>query len=132
MLDRFYVNAVLPAQDGARARTFYRDVLGLRLIPSPIEDPMMFEAGDRTSVVVTEIPERQPVEYPVVSFMVTGIEGLVAELKARGVSFQTPGSSSFQGQQGVVSGDITNYGPVMSACFKDSEGNILALNQVDM
>ena len=29
MLNRFYVNPILPAQDGDRARRFYRDVLGL-------------------------------------------------------------------------------------------------------
>lgn len=27
MLNRFYVNPILPAQDGDRARIFYRDVL---------------------------------------------------------------------------------------------------------
>lgn len=29
VLDGFYMNPVLPAQDGDRARAFYRDVLGL-------------------------------------------------------------------------------------------------------
>jgi len=29
MLNRFYVNPILPAQDADRARTFYRDVLAL-------------------------------------------------------------------------------------------------------
>jgi len=54
----------------------------------------------------------------------------VAELKARGVSFEKPGSSSFQGQRAVAGEEIADYGPVKSAWSKDSEGNILALNEI--
>ena len=71
MLDRFYLNPVLPAQDGDRARAFFRDVLGLKLLSGPTDDP-------------TEMPERTPAGYAVISFMVTGIEEIVAELKAAG------------------------------------------------
>jgi catechol 2,3-dioxygenase-like lactoylglutathione lyase family enzyme len=87
MLERFYMNPVLPAQDGDRARTFYRDVLGLKLVSGPTDDPMMFQAGSGTGLVVTEIPDRVPPDYAVVSFLV-------------------------------------------SAWFKDTEGNILALNEI--
>ncbi|MBA3419497.1 MAG: hypothetical protein H0U09_12530 [Geodermatophilaceae bacterium] len=117
MLDRFYLNPVLPAQDGDRARAFFRDVLGLKLLSGPTDDP-------------TEMPERTPAGYAVISFMVTGIEEIVAELKARGVSFEKPGSSSFQGQRAVAGEEIADYGPVKSAWFKESEGNILALNEI--
>ncbi|HEX3815964.1 MAG TPA: VOC family protein [Mycobacteriales bacterium] len=130
MLERCYVNPVLPAQDGARAGAFYRDVLGLPQRPSPIQDPMLFDAGDGSSICVTEIPERTPPGYPTVSFTVTGIEELVAELTARGATFLTPGRSSFQGQDGAVTGVITDYGAVKSAFVVDSEGNVLALNEI--
>jgi predicted enzyme related to lactoylglutathione lyase len=132
MLERFYVNAVLPAQDGDRARAFYRDVLGLTLASGPTDDPMMFQAGSGTGVVVTEIPGRVPADYAVVSFLVEGIEQLVPELKARGVRFEDLDASSFQGQAGVTAGDITDFGSVKSAWFKDTEGNILALNEIVM
>jgi hypothetical protein len=46
VLDRFPVNPVHPAQDGDRARAFYPDVLGL---------------------------DRDPLPYPVVSFLVEDI-----------------------------------------------------------
>jgi catechol 2,3-dioxygenase-like lactoylglutathione lyase family enzyme len=130
MLDRFYVNPVLPAQDGDRARAFYRDVLGLKLLSSPSEDPMMFQAGAGSALVVTELPDRTPPDYPMVSFLVNDIEGLVRELRARGVEFRNYGSSSFQGQNGVVQGDVTDYGPVKSAWFQDTEGNVLALTEI--
>jgi len=130
MLDQFFVNTVVPAQDGKHARAFYRDVLGLKLLPSPIEDPMMFEAGAGTALLITEMPERTPAAYATVSFMVTGIEELVRRLEARGVIFEDQGTSSFQGKTGMVANHITDYGPVKSAWFKDTEGNLLALNQI--
>lgn len=53
MLADFPLNPVLPAQDGARARAFYRDVLGLTLLSGPDSDPMMFQAGGGSTLVVT-------------------------------------------------------------------------------
>jgi catechol 2,3-dioxygenase-like lactoylglutathione lyase family enzyme len=125
-----YANVVLPARDGDRARAFYRDVLGLRLMSGPADDPMMFQAGAGTGVLVTEMPGREPADYATVSFLVTGIEALVAELRRRGVEFVPTDSGTFQGQQGTVSGGVIDFGPVKSAWLRDSEGNILALNEI--
>lgn len=132
MLDGFYVNAVLPARDGDRARAFYRDLLGLKLLSGPTDDPMVFEAGGGTGVVVSEIPERTPPPYPMVSFLVSDIERLVEGLKAKGVAFEDLGASdaSFRGREGVAAGEVVDFGAAKSAWFKDTEGNILALNEV--
>jgi catechol 2,3-dioxygenase-like lactoylglutathione lyase family enzyme len=131
MLDQFPLNPVLPAQDGDRARTFYRDVLGLQLVSGPHDDPMMFRAGAGTTIVVTELPDREPPPYPVVSFLVTGIEQLVDALTKRGATFEpVPGSASFEGATGVARGVVTDFGPVKSTYLRDSEGNLLALNEV--
>jgi catechol 2,3-dioxygenase-like lactoylglutathione lyase family enzyme len=131
VLDSFPVNPVLPAQDGDRARAFYRDVLGLKLVSGPADDPMMFTAGLGTSIVLTELPDRTPPPYPVVSFLVEGIEALVEQLKARGATFeQLPGSTSFAGQAGARHGEVMDFGVVKSAFLKDTEGNLLALNEL--
>jgi hypothetical protein len=61
---------------------------------------------------------------------VRGIEGLVAELERRGVDLLVPEASSFRGVGGEVGGFITDYGPVKSAMFRDSEGNVLAINEI--
>jgi hypothetical protein len=130
MLNQFPLNPVLPAQDGDRARSFYRDVLGLELLSGPSDDPMMFRAGGGTSIVVTELPDRVPPDYPVVSFVVQGIDMLVSALKSRGATFEPIGPASFAGQEGVADADVMDFGPVKSAFLKDSEGNILALNEI--
>jgi catechol 2,3-dioxygenase-like lactoylglutathione lyase family enzyme len=132
MLDRFPMNPVLPAKDGDRARAFYRDTLGLALLSGPHDDPMMFQAGGGSTVVVTEIPKRVPPDYAVVSFLVEDIEGLVAELERRGVELVTPEASSFQGVAGRIAGHVIDYGAVKSTWFRDSEGNVLALNEIVM
>jgi catechol 2,3-dioxygenase-like lactoylglutathione lyase family enzyme len=131
VLDRFPVNPVLPAQDGDRARAFYRDVLGLTLVSGPADDPMMFTAGGGTSIVVTELPDRTPPPYPVVSFLVEGIEDLVEVLQARGATFAPiPGAASFAGQAGALHGAVRDFGAVKSAWLRDSEGNLLAFNEL--
>ena len=132
MLSRFPLNPVLPARDGDRARAFYRDVLGLTLVSGPHDDPMMFTAAEGTRVLVTEIPDRTPADHAVVAFLVDGLDGIVEELLRRGVSFRDPGAErgSFAGQAGRAEGVITDYGPVRSTWFHDSEGNVLALNEI--
>jgi catechol 2,3-dioxygenase-like lactoylglutathione lyase family enzyme len=130
MLERFPMNPVLAAKDGDRARTFYRDTLGLTLLSGPQDDPMMFQAGGGSTVVVTEIPDRVPPDYAVVSFLVEDIEGLVAELARRGVEFVAPEESSFQGVAGRIAGHVIDYGAVKSTWFRDSEGNVLAMNEI--
>ena len=131
MLADFPLNPILPAQDGDRARRFYRDVLGLALLSGPGDDPMMFRAGDGTTLVVTEMPDRVPPPYPAVSFLVREIDHVVAGLEARGARFQPlPESASFAGRPGRPSGHVMDFGPVRSAFVLDSEGNVLALNEL--
>ncbi|WP_181038830.1 VOC family protein [Arthrobacter sp. Y81] len=130
MLNRFYVNPILPAQDGDRARKFYRDVLGLDLLTGPTDDPMVFGAASGSSIALTELPDRVPPAYPMISFMVEDIENLVKELKARGARFQPPGAGSFAGVEGQAEGEVMDFGAVKSAFLQDTEGNVIALNEM--
>ena len=108
-------------------------MLGLDLVSGPDDDPIMFLAGGGTAIVITELPDRIPPPYPVVSFLVTEIEGLVEQLRSRGAGFESlPDASSFAGQVGTRAGDVIDFGPVKTAWLKDSEGNLLALNQISV
>ena len=132
MLAPFPLNPILPAQDGPRAEAFYRDVLGLDQVSPPGADPMAFTAGNGSMIVLSEIRDRVPPDYPVVAFLVTGIEELVDGLTARGVAFLDATPSSFAGAEGTISaaGKLIDYGPVKSTWMRDSEGNVLALNEI--
>jgi predicted enzyme related to lactoylglutathione lyase len=130
MLEAFPLNPILPAKDGPRAEAFYRDTLGLKQLTPPGADPMGFQAGDGTMLVLSELPGRTAPPYPVVSFNVTGIEEIVRELEGRAVEFEQLDVASFGGVEGKVDGPITDFGVVKSAWLRDSEGNILALNEL--
>jgi catechol 2,3-dioxygenase-like lactoylglutathione lyase family enzyme len=130
MLATFPLNPILPASDGARAEAFYRDVLGLTQLSPEGADPMAFGAGNGTMVVLTELRDREPPPYPVVSFLVEGISDLVAALSERGVAFVVPDASSFAGVPGERHGWVLDFGAVRSIRLRDSEGNLLALNEL--
>ena len=130
MLADFPLNPVLPARDRERAEAFYVEKLGLRRMSPPGADPMAFGAGGATMVVLTVIAGREPPAFPVVAFLVEGIDSLVPDLVERGVEFVTPEDSSFAGVEGEIAGFITDYGAVKSAFLRDSEGNVLALNEI--
>jgi catechol 2,3-dioxygenase-like lactoylglutathione lyase family enzyme len=130
VLARFPLNPILPAQDGARAEAFYRDVLGLDQLSAPGTDPMAFGAGNGSMIVLSELRDRTPPAYPVVSFLVEGIEALVSALAERGVEFVPPTAASFAGVEGAIEGHVIDFGAVKSTWLRDSEGNILALNEI--
>jgi catechol 2,3-dioxygenase-like lactoylglutathione lyase family enzyme len=130
MLGSFPLNPILPAQDGARAEAFYRDVLGLQQLSPPGADPMAFGAGNGSMIVLSELRDREPPAYPVVSFLVAGIDDLVRGLAERGVEFVVPDAESFAGVKGERKGHVVDFGAVRSTWLRDSEGNLLALNQL--
>jgi catechol 2,3-dioxygenase-like lactoylglutathione lyase family enzyme len=130
MLAPFPLNPILPAHDGPRAEAFYRDVLGLQQLSPPGADPMAFGAGNGSMIVLSELRDREPPPYPVVSFLVEGIDDIVRELADRGVEFVTPDAESFAGVEGVRDGHVIDFGVVKSTWLRDSEGNLLALNQL--
>jgi hypothetical protein len=68
--------------------------------------------------------------YPVVSFLVEGIDDLVRGLAERSVEFVVPDAESFAGVKGERKGHVVDFGAVRSTWLRDSEGNLLALNEL--
>ncbi|WP_433781342.1 VOC family protein [Actinomycetospora sp. CA-101289] len=125
------VIAKLPAQDLDRARAFYRDQLGLE----PVEERTgglryccaegefhVFRSSGAPSGTATQM-----------GFEVDDLDATVAELRRRGVVFETVESRpGFRAAGGVVEVD-DNYPSKgtgeRGAFFRDSEGNVLGLGQ---
>ena len=119
------VAATLPAVDIKRARKFYKDILGLKVVK---EDPqgIMFGAGEGTMLYVYQ---RGPTKSrpDVASFKVENIEAHVKELRAKGVKFEEYDIP----RMGIKTVDgIATTGKNKSAWFKDAEGNIPAMDQM--
>ncbi|MFI0242048.1 VOC family protein [Streptomyces sp. NPDC016845] len=132
-LGKARVAAKLPAEDLARAERFYAECLGL----TPIErrsDGLLYRcAGAEFSVVRISVPrtaEAPPRTSPQMVWEVDDIESAVARLVGRGVVFDEESSSD--GGTGIV--EVGRGFPgagahgARLACFRDSEGNVLALH----
>jgi predicted enzyme related to lactoylglutathione lyase len=121
------VVAVLRAENLDRARTFYRDVLGLTEDRSqPVEGVAFFSAGGGTQISIYErhgmpAPENTTLAIPVPP---SQFDMVADQLRQAGVKFEDYNIPEMGLK--TVNG-IANYGGSKSAWFKDSEGNILNL-----
>jgi catechol 2,3-dioxygenase-like lactoylglutathione lyase family enzyme len=122
MLNGKRAHTTLPAVDMARARSFYSEKLGLEPV-SELPGGNLYETGGGTFVV---FPGSTPSAgaFTQMGFTVDDIEAEVAELRARGVEFESYDMPNFDRETGIFS-----PGPVRSAWFKDSEGNLIGIVQ---
>ena len=120
MLGKFQVVATIPVTDLARAKTFYADTLGLRAtVETPFSIRFVCGGGSELSIF-----KRGPskADHTLAHFEVDDIEGCVAALRAKGVTFleyETPKTVNF----------IAEIGPARGAWLKDPDGNIVGLRQ---
>ena len=78
--------AFVATRDAARARAFYRDLLGLRLVAED-QFALAFDAGG-TTLRVSIVEQLVPAGYTVLGWEVPDIAAAVRVLAARGVSFE--------------------------------------------
>ncbi len=124
MLKDCKVSAIVPAADLARARAFYADALGL----TPAEETpggLTYHVGGGTELFLYETEFSGQAGHTVAAFRVSDIGAEVEALQSRGVQFETYDMPDVT-WEGVV-GANPEMGKV--AWFKDSEGNILALDE---
>lgn len=109
--------------DPERAKAFYRDQLGLKLV----EDSgfaLVFDAAG-TMLRVQKVKEVRPAQYTALGWQVTDIAAKVDELEQAGVKMQRYGLPG-QDEKGIwmPPGSTTKV-----AWFLDPDGNILSLTQ---
>ena len=114
--------AYIPALDVARARTFYEKVVGL----APKEEfagGVIYECGG-ASVFLYPTPNAGTSKASQAFWAVDDVEAEVAELKARGVTFE-----EYDMPGGTMVNSISTGGGAKTAWLKDTEGNIMAVSQ---
>lgn len=124
MLTERRTHTTIPAADMQRARRWYADKLGFE----PIRDlpsGLMYETAMGTRFVVYPSPNAGQAPQTCMGFATDDIAADVSELKERGVVFE---EYDFPTLKTVDS--IATNGPVRSAWFRDSEGNILGIVQL--
>jgi predicted enzyme related to lactoylglutathione lyase len=119
------ISAVLCSTDLARSQEFYEQKVGLSLSPETIPNHLLFDAADRTTLLVYGRPGPNHADHTQVRFWSTDVDRDVAELAARGVVFEDYDFPTLK----TVNHIATTAGVGKSAWFKDPDGNTLALFQ---
>ena len=109
--------------DAERAKKFYRDQLGLRLV-SDEQYALVFDAGG-TVLRVQRVKEVRQAHYTALGWQVPDMVAKVDELAEAGVKFESYGLPG-QDDKGIWTPPGSN---TKVAWFKDPDGNILSLTQ---
>ena len=122
MLTNSKVISFVATKNPGRARTFYEQTLGLRLVS---DDPfaIVFDANG-TMLRVQKVRELAPAKYTALGWDIPDIQATVQELMKHGVTFE-----HFAGLPQDKLGIWTSPAGGKIAWFKDPDGNILSLTQ---
>jgi catechol 2,3-dioxygenase-like lactoylglutathione lyase family enzyme len=119
------VTANVPVSDIDRARGFYADMLGLT--PAD-ENPggLVYTTGGGTTFFLYQTEYAGQAGHTIAQWHVSSVDDEVRELKAKGLEFE------HYDMPGVTwEGDVARMeGMGSAAWFKDSEGNIMCLDDV--
>ena len=129
MTDQFRLSdnemmAFVATRDPDRARRFYEQTLGLRLVSDELPFALVFDVRG-TMLRVTVVKELTPAGYTVLGWRVPDIVAGVQALRKAGVVFQR-----YPGLEQDESGIWTAPGGAKVAWFKDPDGNTLSITQL--
>jgi catechol 2,3-dioxygenase-like lactoylglutathione lyase family enzyme len=113
--------ATIAVRNLQAARKFYEGKLGFKVVHSEGDQALTFQSG-KSQLLVYQSQFAGSNKATAVTWMVKGVEGLVKDLKAKGIAFEhydMPGVT--------LKGDVHLAGKLKNAWFKDPDGNVLAL-----
>jgi catechol 2,3-dioxygenase-like lactoylglutathione lyase family enzyme len=114
--------AFVATKNGAQARQFYGETLGLRIVS---DDPYALVVDAHgTSLRIQKVGTLEPRSFTVLGWQVSDIDATVDGLTKRGVEFQR-----FDGMQQDERGVWTSPSGARVAWFKDPDGNTLSLTE---
>ncbi len=115
--------AFVPVHDADRARTFYRDTLGLRLV-SEDRFALVFDMNG-TPLRATLVGEFQPQKFTVLGWQASDVAAAARRLSVAGVHFER-----FPGMEQDDLGVWSAPGGARVAWFRDPDGNLLSITQM--
>lgn len=113
----------LSVDDQDRARQFYTETLGLKLIDETMGLRLQLPGGSG-EVFIYPKDDHQPATFTVLNFVVADIDAAVKALKAKQVEFEH--YEGMTDESSVARSDKAHGGPDI-AWFRDPAGNILSL-----
>lgn len=121
MLGENDVMATVAVKSLAAGRKFYEGKLGFKVVHTEGDQAVTYQSG-KSQLLVYQSQFAGTNKATAVTWMVKDVEGLVKDLKAKGVAFE---HYDFPGV--TRKGDVHIAGARKNAWFKDPDGNILAL-----
>jgi len=125
MLHGRHLLPTIPARDLARARAWYADKLGLTTGQEEAE-ALLYRSGEDRLFLLFSSPGAGTAQHQLAAWVVEDLEAEVAELRGRGVEFEEYDQPGLRTVDGIA---VTPVGK--AAWFKDSEGNVLTMTQLD-
>jgi predicted enzyme related to lactoylglutathione lyase len=125
MLSNSRVHANVPAADLQRARRFYTDTLGLS-VTAERDGLLVFTTDGGTTFFVYETEYAGQAGHTIAQVHVDDLDADVKELQDKGVVFEHYDLPGVSWSGGIAS--IPEMG--RAAWFKDSEGNIMCLDDM--
>ncbi|MFD2163508.1 VOC family protein [Paradesertivirga mongoliensis] len=106
------------------AHRFYTEVLGFEVIYNTM-GLLELQIANSNPILIYPKTNHSPATFTILNFPVDNIDRAVAELSARGVTFENYNDGSIQTDQN----HILRGGELDIAWFKDPAGNILSILQ---
>jgi catechol 2,3-dioxygenase-like lactoylglutathione lyase family enzyme len=122
MLSDKKLKAFVSTTDRQKAKLFYKDTLGLKLI-SEDDYALEFDAND-APLRVSVVEKLNPQPFTVLGWDVDDITSTIKSLNEKGISFER-----YEFMQQDELGIWTSPGGSKVTWFKDPDGNILSLSQ---
>jgi predicted enzyme related to lactoylglutathione lyase len=116
--------ATIPAADLDRARKFYEEQLGLTAVHTG-DDGIVYKVGN-TYFLLYPTQFAGTAQNTMMGFVVDDLDSTMADLKERGIEFEEYDYPELKTVNGVAEFDAGK-----GAWFKDTEGNILAVTQIN-
>ena len=121
MLGDYDALATIAVKNLKAGRKFYEDKLGFKVVHTEGDQAVTYQSG-KSQLLVYQSQFAGTNKATAATWMVKDVEGLVKDLKAKGVAFEhydLPGLT--------LKGDVHVAGKHKNAWLKDPDGNILAL-----
>jgi catechol 2,3-dioxygenase-like lactoylglutathione lyase family enzyme len=119
VLGDYPIAPMIPATDMARARAFYADTLGLKVVSEDPETLELESGGVHFGVYPTRA---EAGTATIAGWIVPDLDAEMRDLQQRGVRFEDYDLDDIKTRDGVF-----ELGNERGAWFKDSEGNVLGV-----
>ena len=119
--DKAMINPTLPVVDLERAKKFYEDKLGFKVIRTDPSPGAKLEGKSGAQLYIYQRAATKA-DHTVASFEVDNVEAEIKDLQAKGVVFEEYNLPNLKTVHGIAT-----MGPLKGGWFKDTEGNILGV-----